>query len=118
MTKHEAVMQGIDLLSRVDSEADIKFIMKALSALKNEPDSTPIIFERLKTYVSPKDPIPKTELWKTDTDLTMCTPAERSKLHQLGLSLVQVMDIGLTRGEVAHICFGYEHQKREKEKAI
>ncbi len=49
------------------------------------------------------------EKWKLETDLTKCTPRETQEMHRLGTSPEQLMEMGLNRGQVAHVLFGYRH---------
>ena len=53
------------------------------------------------------------EKWKLETDLTKCTPRETREMQRLGTSPEQLMEIGLNRGQVAHILWGYKHSPRK-----
>ena len=47
------------------------------------------------------------EKWKEETDLTKCTPREKEKIEEMGLTLDDLK--GFNRGQVAHILFGWRH---------
>ena len=59
--------------------------------------------ERLVNYPGPH----VNETWKLERDLNKCTKREQAEIKKLGLSIQDLMDAGLNRGEVAHILFGY-----------
>lgn len=55
------------------------------------------------------------ESWKLETDLNKCTNTEKQKMHQMGLSVELLEALGLNRGEVAHILYGYlQHTKKKR----
>lgn len=66
------------------------------------------IEERLKSYPGPHEH----ENWKLESDLNKCTPREKSEMAINGLSPEYLMSLGMNRGQVAHILFGYKHTRR------
>ena len=56
---------------------------------------------RLETYPGPHPE----ENWKKETDLTKCTAREKQEILRVALDVM--MGLGLTRGEVHHMLFGY-----------
>ena len=54
---------------------------------------------------------PSDEPWKKETDLSKCTAIEKREMAKYGVTYGQLMELGLNRGEVAHILFGYRYTK-------
>ena len=63
------------------------------------------IFNRLFTYRGPHSG----EEWKLERNLAKCTSREKEEMKKLGLSVEQLMALGLNRGQVHHILFGWKH---------
>ena len=62
---------------------------------------------RLKTYPGAHE----NEGWKLESDLTKCTVHEKAELASYDISPAELMVLGLNRGEVHHILYGYKHTK-------
>ena len=60
--------------------------------------------KRLDTYPGPHP----NEKWKEETDLTKCTPREKEKIEEMGLTLDDLQGL-FNRGQVAHMLFGWRH---------
>ena len=52
------------------------------------------------------------EKWKTETDLTKCTDKEKAEIKKLGITVEDLIAVGLNRGEVSHMLFGYRYTGR------
>lgn len=63
--------------------------------------------KRLASYPGPRPG----EDWMLDTDLTNCTLREMEEMVAQGVTIRDLREAGLNRGEVHHILFGYKHQK-------
>lgn len=61
--------------------------------------------ERLRSYPGAHP----NEVWKLETDLMKCTDREKSQMALNGLTPEDLMLLGLNRGQVAHILFGYKY---------
>ena len=72
-------------------------------------DNLRLLLGRLKNYPGAHE----NETWKLDKDLNHCTKREKEKIAECGLTIQELMDAGLNRGQVAHILFGYRHTKRQ-----
>lgn len=68
-----------------------------------------LVAQRLETYPGPH----QNETWKLETDLTKCTAREKQEMARLGVSPGDLMELGLNRGQVAHILWGYKHSPRK-----
>ena len=63
--------------------------------------------ERLRSYPGAHP----NEVWKLEKDLNKCTDKEKQQITRLGLTVEDLMLLGLNRGQVAHILFGYRFTK-------
>lgn len=63
------------------------------------------IFNRLENYPGPHPG----EKWKLETDLHKCTDREKGEMEKEGLTVEELMVLGLNRGQVHHILFGWKH---------
>lgn len=68
----------------------------------NEQLST--LLQRLNSYPGARP----NEKWKLETDLQKCSSKEKAKMQELGISIDDLTDAELNRGEVHHILFGYD----------
>ena len=62
---------------------------------------------RLKTYPGAN----KNEDWKLEADLNKCTAHEKAELAGYDITPADLMVLGMNRGEVHHILYGYKHTK-------
>lgn len=68
-------------------------------------------YERLVKMLPRLDSYPgahPNENWELESDLRKCTLKERAKLNELGITIDDLMNAGLNRGEVHHLLFGYD----------
>jgi len=49
------------------------------------------------------------EKWKLETDLNKCTDREKEEMEKEGLTIEELTALGLNRGQVHHILFGWKH---------
>lgn len=49
------------------------------------------------------------EEWKLDKNLNHCTKKEKEAIAAIGATIEELELVGLTRGEVHHILFGYKY---------
>ena len=68
-----------------------------------------ILQKRLETYPGAHP----NENWKRETDLNKCTPREKARMMEYGLTVEDFMKAGHNRGEVAHMLYGYENELRK-----
>lgn len=63
--------------------------------------------ERLNNYPGPR----QGEGWKNDKDLSHCTLKEKEAIAAMGYTIEDFERIGMTRGQLHHIAFGYRFSK-------
>lgn len=112
MSRKEAIDYWKQRLAEAD-ENEAEYIKAAIIGLDHELEEDFFIMDRLKGY-EPPSAISGLNAWMLDKDLTHCTEAERNRMHRLGFSLVRLMNMGLTRGEVAWVLYGYKHSKKQR----
>lgn len=61
------------------------------------------LLRRLATYPGAH----KNEKWKLETDLSKCTDREKAALEHYGVTVRELMELGMNRGQVSHMLFGY-----------